>query len=176
MKTRKTLPSSSIAGFTLIEMLVVVIIIGVLGSIAAPSWLSYLNRQRVTTVRDELKAVLKEAQTKAQQKSTSYSVVLGSTPDGPTAALSTAGAIANPVTLGSNTKNIQLASFVGSTASSASLEFNYRGEVSKDDLPFVIKVISDNSSDTQKCLIVSSLLGGIVEAEKSTCDNPNLGT
>ncbi|MGB7086626.1 MAG: prepilin-type N-terminal cleavage/methylation domain-containing protein, partial [Phormidesmis sp.] len=81
MKTRKTLPSSSIAGFTLIEMLVVVIIIGVLGSIAAPSWLSYLNRQRVTTVRDELKAVLKEAQTKAQQKSTSYSVVLGLTPN-----------------------------------------------------------------------------------------------
>jgi len=43
--------SSSESGFTLIEVLVVVIIVGILGSIAAPGWLSFLERQRANSVK-----------------------------------------------------------------------------------------------------------------------------
>lgn len=177
MKTKTDRPQlSGSEGFTLIELLVVVTIIGILGSIAAPSWLSYLNRQRVRSVQTDLKSILQQAQTKAQQRSTSYSIVLGSTPDGPTAALSTAGSIITSTSLGSNAKNIQLAEFVGTAVATDPLEFNYRGNVSDDSIPFVIKITSDNNAATQRCLIVTSLLGGIVEAEDSKCDNPNFGT
>jgi len=180
MKVDKYQTCSQDAGFTLIELLVVIVIVGVLGSIVAPGWLGYLNRQRVNTVRTELRSVLKNAQSQAQQKSTNYSVVFGSSVDGPTAALSTTGQTStNPVNLGSNAKNIQLAAAYGSTASTMSttdeITFDYRGSISADSVPFVVKVTSDSSAATQKCLIVSSLLGGIVDADGAACDNPDLG-
>lgn len=175
MKVKTNQPTSAIAGFTLIELLVVVLMVGIVASIAAPGWLTMLNRQRVNTVQTELRTVLKDAQTKAQQKSTSYSVVVGSTTDGPTVALSTAGTMLEEQSLGSNVSNIQLSTFIGSTASTDTLTFDYRGGVDESSIPFVIKVIPNNDGNNQKCLIVSSLLGGIVEAEKSDCDDPNLG-
>jgi prepilin-type N-terminal cleavage/methylation domain-containing protein len=173
MKTKKSQPSS--AGFTLIELLVVVVIVGVLGSIAAPGWLGLLNRQKVSTVRNELKAVLKDAQTRAQQRSASYSVTIGSTTNGPTAAISPAGSTATAIVLGSNTKNVQLVGSIGSTTSANSITFDYRGGVPIASVPFVIKVTANNNSNTQKCLIVSSLLGSIVDAQGASCNNPNLG-
>ncbi|MFK8183909.1 MAG: prepilin-type N-terminal cleavage/methylation domain-containing protein [Phormidesmis sp.] len=175
MDIEENRPTSSIAGFTLIEVLVVVIIVGVLASIAAPGWLRVLNRQRVNTVRTELKAALKDAQIKAQQKSTSYSVIVGSTANGPTVALSTTGTTFPAQGLGSNVSNIQLSTFINSTASTENLTFDYRGGVETSSIPFVIKVAANNDSNSQKCLIVNSLLGGIVEGDGATCDNPILG-
>ena len=164
------------AGFTLIELLVVIVIVGILGSIAAPGWLAYLNRQRVSSVRTELRSVLEQARTNAQQRSASYSVVLGSTADGPTAAISTGGNTFPPVALSSNSKNIQMEEFVGTETPPSHLEFNYKGEVKSELIPFVIKIKSNQNASTQKCLIVSSLLGGITDAEGATCDSPDLGT
>lgn len=174
MKTRKPQMPLRNGGFTLIELLIVVVMIGVISSIAAPGWLSFLNRQRVSTVNNQLKSVLLDAQLKAQQRSTSYSVVLNTTSDGPSAALSTAGSLYPASILGSNTKGITVSTFINSTATSPSqrLAFNYKGEVSADLLPFVIKVSASSTSSTYKCLIVTSLLGSIHEASDTTCNNP----
>ncbi len=122
-----------------------------------------------------MRAVLKDAQTRAQQRSAEYSVTIGSNANGPTAAIAPVGSTAVPVVLGSNTKNIQMAASVSSTASATSLTFDYRGGVPINSVPFVIKVTANNNSTTQKCLIVSSLLGSIIDAQGSTCNNPDLG-
>jgi prepilin-type N-terminal cleavage/methylation domain-containing protein len=170
------LKKSQSSGFTLIELLVVMVIVGILGSIAAPGWLGLLNRQKINTVSTELKAVLKDAQTKAQQRSTSYKVTVGSTANGPTATLSSAaGTVTTPTVLGSNTQNIQLAAFVGSTTSATNITFDYRGGVPINSVPFVVKITANSSASTQKCLIVTSLLGSIIEAKGDACNNPSLG-
>jgi prepilin-type N-terminal cleavage/methylation domain-containing protein len=57
-------------GFTLTEVLVVIIIAGVLAGIAAPSWLTFVDRQRLTTVRSELLLKIKEAQAKSLRTKT----------------------------------------------------------------------------------------------------------
>lgn len=62
------------AGFTLVEVLVVVIMVGVLAAIVAPSWLTFVNRQRVNKANDAVLTALQEAQREAKKTKRSYSV------------------------------------------------------------------------------------------------------
>ncbi|TVR15688.1 MAG: prepilin-type N-terminal cleavage/methylation domain-containing protein, partial [Phormidium sp. GEM2.Bin31] len=47
LRRRSPTHASSRQGFTTIEVLVVIVMIGILTAIAAPSWLSFVNNRRV---------------------------------------------------------------------------------------------------------------------------------
>ena len=67
--------SRSQSGFTLIEVLVVIIIIGVLSAIAAPGWLAFINNRRISTMRGQVADSLRKAQTDAKTTRTMRAVV-----------------------------------------------------------------------------------------------------
>ncbi|MDM9381066.1 type II secretion system protein [Chlorogloeopsis sp. ULAP01] len=62
------------AGFSLLEIVVVVLMIGILSAIVAPSWLGFVNRQQVNKANDLVLAALQEAQREAKKTKRSYSV------------------------------------------------------------------------------------------------------
>ncbi len=66
--------SKESSGFTLIEVLVTILIVGILSAIAAPSWLGFVARQRLNKANDTVLASLQEAQREAKKTKRSYSV------------------------------------------------------------------------------------------------------
>lgn len=72
MLTRK--PVRDRLGFTLIEMVVVVLIVSVLGAIAAASWTAFLNLQQLNTSQDQVLRAMREAQSNAKRDKLTWQV------------------------------------------------------------------------------------------------------
>jgi prepilin-type N-terminal cleavage/methylation domain-containing protein len=69
-------------GFTLIEILVVIAIVGILSAIAAPAWLGFLNRQKLNSVQSRTFTAFRTAQSNAKRDKLVWQVSLRNAFDG----------------------------------------------------------------------------------------------
>ncbi len=183
----------SIAGFTLIEALVVIIMAGILFAIAAPSWIGFLNRQRLTTARGQVFEILRSAQAEAKRtkvsraivfdnttttnqqprivvvpvlddKSTLSAVITKAASDGRWQVLGNGDIKAGAIKIAGNPNN-------GTRSDNGAIVFDTYGNVNPNigsALPYTITVQTANAP-SRRCVKITTLLGAMTSAEDGDC-------
>lgn len=183
---KPNLKDQTTKGFTLIEVLAVIILIGILFSIVAPSWLAFMNRQRANGARDQVLQALRLAQSEAQRTRRPHQVVFnpGDATTVPgvavvsgAAACSVAGVTFEPLGSGGNTQGSGgfQPGMVGLASDQDCIVFDEKGRVqgAEADLPYVVTLTAPAGADRgERCAIVQTLLGAIRVASEG---EPNCG-
>jgi prepilin-type N-terminal cleavage/methylation domain-containing protein len=190
-------PKRSTAGFTLIELLVIIVIIGVMFAIAAPGWDALLSRQRVSTAREQVLQVIRQAQSEARSTRSYRAVVFDpNSPDGvprvATLPFNRTGVypinintVTNwrPLAGGSNSRNVIslrtnhpnnqiIFDGNGAVAQPPIVPANqFRPIPNSTELGFAVTVARANTSGngTNRCVIIATLLGATRSAEGAAC-------
>jgi len=154
-------------GFTILELIVIVLMLGILSSIAAPSWLAFINRQRVRTVNDRVLQSLRLAQSEAKRTKRDITVTFDTTFDPPKITfvppLATGGSELKLDAGGEIKRGTIMLSFSkagGATPLPYSIVFDYQGNLTTGTTPFYVTV-APSSGGTKQCVIVETLLGGM---------------
>jgi type II secretory pathway pseudopilin PulG len=140
------------------EILVIVVIIGILMAIAAPSWLSFLNARQLNAAQDELFQAIRQAQVQAAQ---THQVWQASFRE-PNGLIEFAVHTANapPIWQASiPTVHIDSADTTLATSSSSyRVQFGKLGQVNGQ--LGRLTLVGDRSR-TRRCVVVSTLLGAV---------------
>lgn len=163
---------STSSGFSLLEVLVVIVLIAIVSAFAAPGWLGYLNRQRIGRTRGDLVQALQQAQTDARQRNSPRVVSIASN-NPPQIEISAPGEDGIIVDLGGDqTGALSLTGGPVTGGAIPSVTFDFKGQVEDTTVPFIFSVTSSQiQNGGVRCVIVSTLLGNIVQAEGEDCNN-----
>ena len=195
---RKRISSKrSIAGFTLIEALIVLIMTGILFAIAAPSWVGFLNRQRLSTARGQVFEVMRAAQAEAKRTKVSRAIVFDNTTTTSTnqqprivvVPVLDNAATPSSVSAGVNTSDgrwqvlgsgdikagvIKIAGKPdqGAATNSGAIIFDTYGNVNPNvgTTPYTITVQATTATSPKRCVKVTTLLGAMTSAEDGDCN------
>lgn len=173
-----TTSKKSDAGFTLLELLVIVVLLGTLAAIAAPSWLGLINRQRVRTVNDRVFQSLRLAQSEAKRTKSPVTITFDKSVDPPIVTFSP------PLPTGGSTQQLNGGGEIkpatialafnkpdSTNPNTSSLVFDYQGNLAQGTTPFVITV-SPAGGGAKQCAIVQTLIGGMRTDEGTPCTTP----
>jgi prepilin-type N-terminal cleavage/methylation domain-containing protein len=155
-------------GFTLLEVVVIVLILGILSAIAAPSWQAFITRQRVRTLNDRVFQSLRLAQSEAKLTKRDITITFSApSVDPPTVTFDpplATGGKTQTLDAGGEIKPGTIALTVNKPAAATpppnSIVFDYQGNLPTNTTPFYVTVAASGGG-TKQCVIVETLLGGM---------------
>ena len=138
-------------GWTLIEMAIVSVIVGILASMAIPSMMSGMGKNQLQSSMGQVKGALQEAQRSAIKNGQSCTVNIN--PTARTVTGSPAGCISSPVSIPDKDE----ITFITPTTTSTPLIFSYKGN--PDNASELIIALQSAKTSQKYCLAVSSGIG-----------------
>ena len=185
--TLKPVPSAT-AGYTLLELIIVVIIVGIGSAIAAPGWLRFVNVQRLNTGQYQIYHAMQEAKRNAMRDKMTWQVSIREVDEQVQWAVHRADSesfIPNSVNWHSLNSHLQVDkdqndqgkcettfdqdNHACPTNGPWRVQFNYKGNTNGQLGQFTLTPKTD--SPDQRCVYVSTLIGALRMGEDN--DKPN---
>lgn len=185
--TQKPVPDAT-GGYSVMELTIVVFMIGILSAIAAPSWLNFVNRQRLNTAQSRIHQGMLEAKSNALRDKLTWQMSIRQVNEQVQWAVHRADSNFIPPGVQWHNLNPKIQVYTEkndqgvyeTTLDSPSqktvtgpwrVQFNYQGNTN-GQLGQITLIPKDNSSD-QRCVYVSTLIGTLRMGEDH--DKPNNG-
>jgi len=175
-------PQTSTVGFTMFELMVVVVIIGILSAIAVPGWNAFINNQRTRTVNDGVFRALRSAQSDAKLKKKNITVTFKDDEDPPVVIINNIAQTLNAngeikagiVELATGKCAADDCSNGFTTDTNTNIIFNNQGVIENDNsLPFAVTIAIAEGTGAKRCVIVQTILGNMRTAEGDQCPQPD---
>ncbi|MBD2693195.1 pilus assembly FimT family protein [Anabaena catenula] len=187
------------SGFTMIELLVSLLMVGILAAIMAPSWSGFVQRQRLNKALDGVLSAMQQAQTEAKNKKLTYSASFKVIDDIPKYAVyqgTTAPSDDSWKRLATDLSENQVLLYtnltedynttvtgksISTTPASGTITFDYMGALkspttatNNGNLDLIVMVAIPNAGTTtasgsKRCIIVRTLIGGTQTATGANC-------
>jgi prepilin-type N-terminal cleavage/methylation domain-containing protein len=165
-------------GFTLIEILIVIMMVGILTAIAAPSWLSFVTNNRLSASQSRVFSTLKDAQSTAKRGSTTATFVIGNDPtNGAYIRSGTSqyqyleqGVRVLSVTKTGTSCNLSSTIPLTITFNSQGIPITVNNCSSFADYPLKITIGVNNSAGLNRCTSITTILGSVKSGSGSACN------
>ncbi|WP_017651773.1 GspH/FimT family pseudopilin [Fortiea contorta] len=167
VKTKNILKNSSSSGFTLLEILVIVILLGILSAIAIPNWLAFVDIQRLNTAQDKIYVAMRQAQTQAIKEKLNWQVSFREQNNTLQWSVHRATVNASSSDWNNLDSNIRLDSETTLRLSNgiSKVQFNYKGHPQELRR---ITLYSTYGGKTKRCVYISTLIGAIRRGREQT--------
>lgn len=180
------LPSEkSTGGYTLLEAVIIVAVIGILSAIAAPSWLGFIARLRLNAAQAEALSIMREAQAGAKrekrvweacfrQNETEKKVQWSVHPEASSSGVFCANARWQNL-IASDADKIAIATSGNARSTLLDrnnmyrIQFNHKGRV-HGQLGKITFIARNQNNGSKRCVVVATLLGAIRTAGNNECN------
>ncbi len=158
--------SQSSSGYTLLEWIVVMLIVGILAAILAPSWVALLHRARLSAAHNQVYQAMQEARENARRQKVTWQVsfrLLGDKTQWAIHPKANPPSAAQWQTLDSRIELDDKETTLRKARNIYRAEFNHRGHTN-GQLGRVTLAVK-NTTTLKRCVIVSTLLGHLRQGE-----------
>lgn len=174
------LSKQPVAGFTLLEVLTTVALIGIISAIAIPSFAGLINRQRLNNAQEQVFTIMRNAQANAKRERRTWTAcfrddgtrVLSSLNRLPSSTWTCATATNWQPLLGADSKliaiNVPNTSIDPSPATYYPVQFEYNGSI-KPPLRRITLNIRNETNGIKRCVFLSTVLGALRSDRDAAC-------